>query len=100
MTATVDKYKINNKTLDKRIKLTDKDKEEIKKLYPSLSLRQIAKKYNVSTRAIQFVLYPERLIQARKNSNWKNFYNKDKHRLAMQRYREHKKELLEKGLLK
>lgn len=52
----------NNPTLDKRYKLTDEDKENIKKDYEtgSISINGLARKYNVSKRTIQFTLFPER----------------------------------------
>src|ERR1035437_10053724 len=99
MTSIVDRYAIKNKELDKRYKLTDKDREEITALYPSLSLRDLAHLYDVDKRTIQFVLYPERLKTVNFKGHWKKYYNKEKHRIAIAKYRQHKKELLEKGLL-
>ena len=62
-------YRFENKHLkmrkedDKRIKLTEDDKKEIRKLYSQglMSQRQLAKMFNVSRRSIQFALDPEKL---------------------------------------
>ena len=69
---------------DRRRKLTDEDKEDIKKLHKDgESIHGIARLYvaKCSKRLIQFVIYPERLkaMQERdaKNQHWKKYYNRE-----------------------
>jgi len=86
---------------DKRRKLTDEQKEEITKKYATglYSQRQLAKEYCVSRRLITFIIDPIKLEKSKENHLSKKYYNKDKHREYMQRHRQHKKELYEKGKL-
>ena len=91
--------------LDKRRKLTDDDKEDIRNEYKTglISINGLARKYNVSKRTIQFTLFPERL--ERNNELFKErqkdgrYYDKEKHREYMKRYRQRKKKLDDLGLL-
>lgn len=96
------KYKIKKED-DKRIKLTDNQREEIKKNYGKISQRKLAKAFNVSRRLIQFIGDPEKkkrdLILRKIRGGSKIYYDKSKHRLAMKKHRKHKQELyLEKRL--
>lgn len=101
-----EKIPINNEKLDKRVKLSEEDKENIIKEYATglISQRGLAEKYGVSRRLIQFTLSPEKLEKAKKQFTERqkngNYYNKDKHREYVKKHRQHKKELYEKGLLK
>lgn len=83
------------KNKDKRRKLTDKEKENIQQLYKNgCPIRDIARRYKkVCRRTIQFILFPER----KRKQNWKDFYDRKKHTIAMKKHRKHKKEVL--GLL-
>ncbi len=90
---------------DKRIKLTDDDREEIRKLYDEcmLSQRKLAEMFNVSRRTIQFVLNPEKL---KKNNEQRvergkdgRYYDKEKQKEYMQQYRHQKKKLCDEGKL-
>jgi len=74
---------------DRRIKLYDEDKENIKKLYKQgMSIRGIARLYNyVSRRLIQFVLFPERCERCKKTNYT---YNKERHTQAVRKYRRYK----------
>lgn len=100
-----DKLTINNPKHDKRVKLTDEDRENIRKEYAEggISQRGLAKKYNVSRRLIQFTLDPEKQKVAKKQFAARQkdgrYYDKDKHKEYMKNYRKHKKELYDKGLL-
>lgn len=90
---------------DKRIKLTDDDKEEIRKLYSKgmFSQRKLAEIFNVSRRTIQFVLNPEKLKESYKQRAERGkdgrYYNKEKQKEYMQRYRHQKKKLCDEGKL-
>jgi len=97
---------INNQKLDKRVKLTDVDKENIKKEYETgtVSINALARKYNVSKRLIQFTLFPERKEKAKQQFAERQkdgrYYDKEKHKEYMKSHRGHKKELFNKGLIK
>ena len=100
-----EKKVLANSELDKRRKLTDGDKEEIRNEYKTglISINGLASKYGVSKRTIQFTLFPERLErnkelykERRKDGR---YYDKDKHREYMKGHRRRKKELDEQGLL-
>jgi len=89
--------------LDKRRRLTNKDKENIKTLYSqSCPIRQIARVYeNVcSRRLIQFVLFPDRHERAKEtfkgNRKDGKYYHKEKHTAAMRKHRRYKKKALDK----
>lgn len=90
---------------DRRIKLNDEDKEEIKKLYDTgmFSQRKLAKMYGVSRRSIQFIIDPEKLKKNRENFSERQkdgrYYNKEKHREYIKEYRERKKQLYNEGKL-
>lgn len=105
MPNKLDKVPINNQKLDKRVKLTDEDKENIVKEYATglISQRGLAEKYGVSRRLIQFTLSPEKQEIAKQQFAERQkdgrYYDKDKHKVYMKKHREHKKDLDEKGLL-
>jgi len=84
------------KDKDKRRKLSDDDKELIRLYYrEGVAIREIAREYEgkCCRRTIQFVLFPERLSTVNYSGHWKKYYDKDKHREAMRRHREHKRKL-------
>jgi transposase-like protein len=101
-----EKIPINNEKLDKRVKLTEADKENIKKEYETgtIGINALARKYGVSKRLIQFTLFPERKEQAKKAFAERRkdgrYYDKDKQREYQRKHRSHKKELYDKGHLK
>lgn len=101
-----EKIPINNEKLDKRVKLTKEDKENIVDEYAkgNISINALARKYSVSKRTIQFTLFPERREKARKQFLERQkdgrYYNKSRHNEYMKNHRKYKKELHEKGLLK
>lgn len=84
---------------DRRIKLFDEDREEIRKLYATglFSQRDLANRYNVSRRTITFVLDPTKreraneLLKQRKQDG--RYYSKEKQREYVNKYREHKYDL-------
>lgn len=82
---------------DKRVKLSDEQKKEIKELYGKVSQRKLAEMYGVSRRLIIFIGCPEKKEQnllARKLScGSKQYYNKDKWRETMRHFRKRKQEL-------
>lgn len=83
---------------DRRRKIPSYEHETIKDLHKDgMSIRAIARKYNVDKRLIQFILFPERLEVARKGYKERRkdgrYYDKDVNRLAMRKWRKRKKEL-------
>lgn len=97
---------INNPKLDKRVKLTDEDKKKIVEEYETgaISINALARKYKVSKRLIQFTLFPERKEKAKEmfaeRQKDGRYYNREKHKGYMKAHRDHKKALVEKGLMK
>jgi hypothetical protein len=96
-------FKIPRK-YNSRVKLSDDERNDIKELYKQGKfIREIARLYEhrVSRRCIQFVLFPERMISANKNHNWKKYYNKDRRREEMKVHRRRKQKLfIENKLVK
>ena len=90
---------------DKRIKLTQKQKAEIRYLYAKTdtSHQKLANLFGVSKRLISFTLNQEQLEanqrarDARVGS--KKYYDKETNKKRMKAHREHKRALYEEGLL-
>ena len=106
MPSKVDRMIIGDSKYDRRVKLTEEQKESIRREYEAggTSYNKLAKKYNVSKRTIQFVIKPEKLQKAKEQFKERRkdgrYYNKDKRREYMRNHRDYKKELLKKGKLK
>jgi len=85
---------------DRRIKLTDSQREEIRDKYSTgeYSTYKLADSYNVSRRTIQFVIYPERYEKARemnkKRSKGGTYYDTKKNTLAKREHRKYKQKIL------
>ena len=84
---------------DRRVKLTEQDRLEIRDLYASglFSQRKLAEMYGVSRRLIVFIIHPER-----QKANYQNrvakggskiYYQKEKHTIAMRTHRRYKQNL-------
>lgn len=105
MPLKVDSIAINNELLDKRVKLTSSQKQEV--IYirekQQISYQKLANMFGVSKRTIIFICKPETLMaclekrQAR--GGWKQYYNKEKNAISMKQHRNYKKELLENKLI-
>lgn len=100
MPRKTDKIAINDPFFDRRSKLIPCQKEMIKAYYADGdSITSLAKRFNVSKRTIQFILFPERRIknvQDRKErigSTAKEYGNKY-FAEKMRAHREYKKDLL------
>ena len=90
-------------SLDRRKKLTDEQKREIRERYHEggVSMRGLAKDWGVSKRTIQFAVYPERYEAAKQrrrdawaDGKYRGYYTKEEHRLAIKSVRDRKKALL------
>lgn len=103
MPSKLDKIKINNKKLDRRVKLMPSDREAILELKGLATQKSVADLYGVSRRTIQFIWYPEQLEENKKRraerGGSKVYYDKEKNTASMRNFRKYKKELLEKGEL-
>ena len=105
MPRKTDAIPINNPALDRRVKLTDADRVQIRILYESgeYSQRKLAAMFNVSRRLITFIIDPEkqkRNLEARaKAGGWKQYYDKEEHRKSTKDHRDYKKKLHEEGKL-
>lgn len=84
------------KEYNRRAKLTDKDKENIKEIYlqGTESINGLARLYNVNKRLIQFFLFPEREKKNKElraiRGGSKRYYNREKNRLAEKDTRNYK----------
>lgn len=89
--------------LNRTIKLTEKDKEEIKELYKTgkWSHRTLAEKYKVSKTLIGLVLNPERLeaVKKRRKEHASEYYHKEKQKEYKRNERQYKYELYKKNKL-
>jgi len=85
---------------DRRFKLTDAQREEIREKYATgdYSTYNLADSYNVSRRTIQFILDPKKLEENRKRlkerGGSKIYYNTKKNTSSMKEHRNYKKEVL------
>lgn len=90
---------------DRRKKLTDEQRNEIKELYGTgcYSLNGLAKRFNVSKKSILLIVNEksaERAKQYRKE-NWKEWQGtKEEHREAIKKTRRYKHQLYKDGKLK
>lgn len=96
-----EKIKIEGTEHDRRRKLTDDQKEEIRKNEQELSVSKLAEMYEVSRRTIQFILNPEKLVENKKRrkerGGWAQYYDKNKHARYIKDHRDHKQELFLEG---
>lgn len=94
-----------SQTQDRRYKLTDEQKEQIRKLYETglISQRELAKQFNVNRSTIQIIINPDRAakVKQRIKKHWKD-YRPDKEAWSetMREHRHYKQELYLKGELK
>lgn len=96
---------INDRTLDKRIKLTDAQRVEIKNRYQVnvVSAQKLADEYKVSKRLIQFIVDPskheENLKRREERGGTMHYYDREKNKNYMKKHRDYKKQLFEEGKL-
>lgn len=98
-----EKIKIRGTKHDRRIKLTEEQRQEIRE-DSFLSMRALANKYGVSKRLVQFIKYPERLEackEARQNRGGSRiYYNKAYNTRAIREHRQYKQKLFLTGKIK
>lgn len=91
--------KYTNPDHDARRKIHPNQHPQIIATYRELgSLQRTADHFGISKRLVHIIVSPEakRTIQnyQKKNQAWLKYYKKDKHTIAMRKYREKKKKLL------
>ena len=88
---------------DRRRKLTDEQKEAIKKEYAqgNVGQRVLAEKYAVSRSTIQLIVNPERAekVKQRIKEHWKDYSDREQLTKAVRNTRRYKHELYLKGEL-
>lgn len=90
---------------DKRVKLTEEQREEIRELYklPDYSQRRLAGQFGVSRRLIQFIVDPEKQEAAKQGYAERRkdgrYYDKDKHTKSIREHRHRKDKLYKEGKL-
>ena len=100
-----DKIKIERTEFDKRIRLTDAQREEIRYKYSTglLSQRKLAKEYGVDKKTIYNIVFPEKYKQQlekyKDEHHSKKYYNKEKNTEYMRNSRNRKNKLYKKGLI-
>lgn len=87
-----------NQINDGRVKIHKDKYEEIRQMYKKeKSMRFVARCYNVDKKIIQFIVFPEKKEQyfkeRYKKKVWLKYYDKEKWKLAMRKYRKKKREL-------
>ena len=93
-----------SETQDRRRKLTDEQKEEIKKIYAEgkVGQRPLAKQFGVSRSIIQLIVNPERAkaVQERGKKHWRDYRpSKEEWAKTVREHRHYKQELYLKGEL-
>ncbi len=89
-----------NPVLDRRKKLSDADRQQIKDSHRiGVSIRGIAAMFGVNRRLVQFILFPERqalnLKHREDRGGWKQYYDKDKWRESMAAHRDYKRKIIQ-----
>lgn len=99
-----EKIIIEGSKYDKRCKLSTDQKDKIISLKDTISQRKCAEMFNVSRRTIQFLWYPEKLVQNKQarqsRGGSKQYYSKDKQREYIKSHRRYKQELFINGEIK
>lgn len=99
-----DKITISGTTYDRRVKLSDAQRCEIRERYAAggVSTYTLASEYGVSRRAIDFALHPERYERAReqfkeRRKDGRYFVPTEERREIMREHRAYKRKLHEAG---
>lgn len=101
-----EKIIIDHTKNDKRIKLTDEQKELIKQEYNTslISQRALANKYKVDRKTIYNILHPEKYLQQlelnKEEKHSAKYYNKEKHKEYIKKHRRYKQNLYINGVIK
>lgn len=88
---------------DRRVKIPKSEHAYIKQFYKQgMAIRAIARKYKVSSRLIQFILFPDRFKKQklRIKQNWKKYSDRKILTEAARNLRRYKSKLFNKELIK
>ena len=93
-----------SETQDRRRKLTDEQKEEIKRIYESgvCGTRPLAKQFGVSRSTIQVIVNPNRAekVKQRNKDHWRDYRpTKEEWAAIIREHRHYKQQLYVKGEL-
>jgi len=100
MPRKTDVIPIQDKFLDRRVKMLPCQRERAKQMYEneSATINGLARLFKVNKRSIQFLLFPERqkknLEDREARGGWKQYYVKEEHAKAIKEHRQYKKEIL------
>jgi hypothetical protein len=76
---------------DRRVKIPKEEHETIRLMHKEgKAIRAIAREYQVDKRLIQFIIFPERLVAARANRDWRKYYNTEDRKDIMREHRQYK----------
>jgi len=98
-----DSISINNKLLDRRVKLSDDDKIDILSRFENgESMRSLSRSFKVDRQVIKYTIYPEYKKEMYKanRERVKPKISKQQRNIYMKRHRDYKKELYKNGLIK
>lgn len=100
-----EKIKIEGTRLDRRRKLSEEQKDEIRELFAiGVSQTKLAKRYEVDRRLISFIVHPasheENLLRREERGGSKIYYEKEKHKNYVKKHRRYKQALKLKGKIK
>ncbi len=90
--------KYTDKKMDGRVKVLPEQYPEVIALYRDLkSLRKVAKIFGVDKKIISFIVNPELkerdALRQKNQQHWKIYYDRDKHTVAIRKYRAKKRKL-------
>ena len=97
---TQENFYLQGTRFDRRIKLTQEDRKEIRENKSNLSQRALAEYYGVSRRTIQFTQDPKKIEQNKlrraERGGSKIYYDKEKHTERMNQHRSHRKSIMDR----
>lgn len=101
MPARVDKLRVSDPVLDRRVKMLPCQRERAIGMHcDGVSINGIARCFKVSKRTIQFLLFPERHAKTLKDraerGGSKQYYDKEYHKASMFEHRKYKEKIFNK----
>lgn len=100
MPYITDTLALADQFLDKRVKLLDCQKEQVKRLHGAglVSINGLARMFKVNKRLIQFILFPDRqkknLADRKARGGSAQYYVTEEHNVAMKKHRTYKYQIL------
>ena len=98
-----DKIKIEFTKHDRRIKLNEEDKNEIREKYfnQKMSFRGLGREYNVDKKTIKYICFPDYYDGMKESArNRESITTKEKRREYMRNHRRYKHKLYKEGEIK